>query len=105
MPRTSTLIRRASLAGGLAVALPLATPAQTVRKDAAAQPPAADPARTLRAAAVRKAVDTIRATNAWTSNRPCDDMLVVAARRHTTSLIERVPCVGRPMAHAPSHVR
>jgi acetylornithine deacetylase/succinyl-diaminopimelate desuccinylase-like protein len=73
MPVTPSLLRRAALAGGLTLALPpLPLGAQAVRKDAAgkaaagAQPPAADPARTLRNAAVRKAVDTIRATNAWT---------------------------------------
>src|SRR5690349_19515314 len=68
MSRPASLLRRASLAGGLILAASPAARAQAVRKEGAAgaQPAAADPARALRNAAVRKAVDTIRATNAWT---------------------------------------
>ena len=70
MSRSASLLGRAALAGGLALVLPAAAGAQAVRKDAGAarspQPALADPARVARHAAVRKALDTIRTSNAWT---------------------------------------
>jgi tripeptide aminopeptidase len=49
-----------------ALLLPTLLPAQPVRKDAGQPHAPSDPARVARHAAVRKALDTIRTSNAWT---------------------------------------